>query len=176
MYIHPWKASLQYSARHPAGRDVKALHPPEAAGAARPHHLRQRTRSGGFSTKSTQTGPSPILRARALVSGSRTCQQRQRRTLDAAPSQDSCFSSASPRVFPLLVRQVDYRASARTRPMNFDPSPSVARISRIPSPLPFAIVRTAVHVQHLPGNVRSLGQINHGIHNLLNGRNASHWG
>src|SRR5262245_38498995 len=42
--------------------------------------------------------------------------------------------------------------------------------------LPFANVRTAVHVQHLPSDVRSLGQINHGIHNLLNGRNASHWG
>jgi hypothetical protein len=42
--------------------------------------------------------------------------------------------------------------------------------------LPFANVRTAVHVQHLPSDVRSLGQINHGIHDLLNGRNASHWG
>ena len=42
--------------------------------------------------------------------------------------------------------------------------------------LPFANVGTAVHVQHLPGDVRSFGQINHGIHDLLNGRNASHWG
>jgi AraC family transcriptional regulator of adaptative response/methylated-DNA-[protein]-cysteine methyltransferase len=41
---------------------------------------------------------------------------------------------------------------------------------------PFASVGTAVHVQHLPGDVPSLGQINHGIHDLLNGRNASHWG
>ena len=42
--------------------------------------------------------------------------------------------------------------------------------------LPFANVGTAVHVQHLAGDVRSLGQINHGIHNLLDGRNAPHWG
>jgi hypothetical protein len=42
--------------------------------------------------------------------------------------------------------------------------------------LPFANVRTAVHVQHLPGNVRCLSQINHGIHHLLNVRNASHRG
>jgi hypothetical protein len=46
----------------------------------------------------------------------------------------------------------------------------------IPSRLPFANVRTAVDVQHLPSDVWSLGQINHGIHNFLNGRNASHWG
>jgi hypothetical protein len=35
MNIHPSKASPQYSALHPAGREVNAvLHPPEAAGAA----------------------------------------------------------------------------------------------------------------------------------------------
>src|ERR1700722_17466567 len=55
----------------------------------------------------------------------------------------------------------------------FNMKPSMLRFVRR---LPFANVRTAVHVQHLPGNVRCFSQINHGIHNLLNVRNASHWG
>ena len=70
----------------------------------------------------------------------------------------------------------DYRVSAPMRPMNFVWRPFVGIPPHAFSQLPFANVRTAIHVQHLPGNVRSFGQINYGIHNFLNVRNASHRG
>src|SRR3954468_21380584 len=41
--------------------------------------------------------------------------------------------------------------------------------------LPFANVRTAIHVQHLPCNLPRFCQIEHGAGNLLNHGDRAHW-
>jgi len=37
-------------------------------------------------------------------------------------------------------------------------------------------VRTAVHVQHLPGYLASFCEINYRISYIINGRDSAHWG
>jgi hypothetical protein len=73
--------------------------------------------------------------------------------------------------FHIGTERLRRRGGARSQVL-----PTAARRARNLGGSPFASVRPAVDVQHLARNMRGFGQKNHGIHDLLNGRNASHRG